>query len=416
MHCPPLLISLIFAAALPAATCLAETIHVGPDDDWFTWLTAGDLHPGDELVLAPGVYSDTRRIVIRHSGSEQKPITIRASENGSAKFARPDAKQNTLNLEGCQHLRITGLEITGGSSAIRIGPEDKRQSNDVTLDHLHIHHIGGVAITCNHSGAVYQQMNFHSNHIHHTSGHGEAFYLGGNNATALFSDSVIQNNYIHHLDGPSISQGDGIELKLGSFGNRVVGNVIHDTRYPGITAYGTHEKRQNLIQNNYIWNTGDHGIQIAADAIIRNNFVARTGGCGIYSREHQQAVPGNLTIDGNLIVTANTENPAIRIIGQATKGVPSPLPIQITNNLLFAQSGKAAFRAENGPDLRCDQNRGRGTVTGSKDFANSWQQIPPRVAKLSIPAIHPAHAHLSEAQIKRVFSVNSLSRLDGTNE
>jgi hypothetical protein len=29
-------------------------------------------------------------------------------------------------------------------------------------------------------------------------------------------DSIVANNYIHDLDGPDVSQGDGIEIKAGS--------------------------------------------------------------------------------------------------------------------------------------------------------------------------------------------------------
>ncbi len=107
---------------------------------------------------------------------------------------------------------------------------------------MHIHHIGGVAVTANNPGETYQSLTFRHNHIHHTGGHGEAFYLGSNSkpdgsTDGYIFDSVIENNYIHDLIGGTVSQGDGIELKDGSYDNIVRDNVIHDTNYPGIIVY-----------------------------------------------------------------------------------------------------------------------------------------------------------------------------------
>ena len=84
------------------------------------------------------------------------------------------------------------------------------------FEKLHIHHIGGVGITANNDGCVYERLVFRGNEIHHTGGHGEAFYLGANNdakgnTPGYIFDSLVEGNYIHHLNGPGISQGDGIE-------------------------------------------------------------------------------------------------------------------------------------------------------------------------------------------------------------
>lgn len=246
----------------------AESFEVGPNDGWFDLLCRQRLNPGDEIVLTAGVYSDARLLAIRHSGTAEKPIVIRAADAAKVVFRRPDSKQNTINLVGNQHLHLRGIEITGGSTGMRIGPDGDRQPSDIVIQNMHIHHVGGAAITCNHVGGIYRRMTFHRNHIHNTTGHGEGFYLGGNNASAIMSDSTISENYIHHLNGAGISQGDGIEIKQGSFNNRIVGNVVHDTGYPGITVYGTMGKAVNRIESNLIWNTGDHGIQVAADAVV----------------------------------------------------------------------------------------------------------------------------------------------------
>jgi len=306
------LILFLFAMATPAS---GELHHISPQDDWFSTLSGPSLLPGDEIVLATGTYSDPRRLEICQLGSADKPITIRAADGAEVILKRPDAHQNTINLNGCQHLILKGIEITGGDSAIRIGGKDEHPAKFITLEDLHIHHIGGVAITANYPGQTYEALTFRHNHIHHTGGHGEAFYLGSNSkpdgtTDGYIFDSVIENNYIHDLRGGTVSQGDGIELKDGSYNNIVRDNVIHDTNYPGIIVYDTDGKAPNIIERNVIWNTGDHGIQAGADAVIRNNLIFDTAGDGIHCRNHQSAIVGNLTIIHNTILSASS----IRIV------------------------------------------------------------------------------------------------------
>lgn len=307
--------TLLFLAfiILPVA---AKTVTLTSNDkEWFTTLSGPSLAPGDEIVLEAGIYSDSRRLEISQRGTKEKPITIRAAAGAKVILQRPDSKQNSVNLAGCQHLIIRDLEITGGSAAVRIGKKGAHLAKFITLENLHIHHIGGVAVTANYPGEIYESLTFRRNHIHHTGGHGEAFYLGSNSkpdgsTNGCIFNSIIENNYIHDLKGGTVSQGDGIELKDGSYGNIVRDNVIHDTNYPGIIVYDTDGKAPNIIERNVIWNTGDHGIQAAADAIIRNNIIFDTKGEGIYCRNHQSAVVGSLTIVHNTILSSSS----IRII------------------------------------------------------------------------------------------------------
>ena len=307
--------SLLLSLTLSTTALPGKTVTLSPGENWFSMLSGPSLQPGDEIILKPGVYSNSKRLEISQRGTAEKPIMIRAARDAKVTIKRPDAKQNTINLAGCQHLIIRDLEITGGSAAIRIGKKGTHLAKFITLENLHIHHIGGVAVTANYSGESYEALTFRHNHIHHTGGHGEAFYLGSNSnpdgsTNGYIFNSVIENNYIHDLKGGTVSQGDGIELKDGSYGNIVRDNVIHDTNYPGIIVYDTDGKAPNIIERNVIWNTGDHGIQAAADAIIRNNIIFGTGGEGIYCRNHQSAVVGNLTIVHNTILSKRS----IRII------------------------------------------------------------------------------------------------------
>lgn len=342
----------------------AGTVSLSPKDDWFAVLNGAGLTPGDEVVLSAGVYSDARRLEMKHAGTAEKPITIRGLEGAVLK--RPDAQQNTINMAGCQHLILRGLEITGGDAAIRIYKDGERQAGFLTFENLHIHDTSGVAVTANNDGCIYEQLVFRHNEIHHTGAHGEGFYLGGNNdaegATGGYVfNSIVEENYIHDLNGENISQGDGIEIKDGSYGNIIRKNVIHDTKYPGITVYGTDGKARNIIEDNVIWNTGDNGIQAAADAEIRGNVIFDPGNDGIHCRAHQSAVPGNLTITKNTIVKQKGA-------GGSWVRVSPPLSgsVDLTENVFI---GISDLRIPSGdPKMKADKN------TETKDLPEGYPE------------------------------------------
>jgi hypothetical protein len=343
----------------------AREIHLTPRSDWFAVLQGSGLAPGDEVVLGKGTYTDGRMLSISHRGTQEHPIVIRGE---GAVFRRPDARQNSINLVGVQYLVLKDLEITGGAAAIRISRGNGFSAKFVTLEALHIHHVGGVGVTCNHAGNTYEGMHFLKNHIHHTGGHGEGFYLGGNHAKAIFHSSIVELNYIHHLNGPKVSQGDGIELKHGSWGNIVRNNVIHDTKYPAIIVYGTRGKPRNVITGNRIWNTGDQGIQAAADAEITRNKILYPAADGIHSKIHQGAEPGNLLIRDNW-VRVRKGSRGLRI-NKPPKGYSGP--VVLDGNRLEHEDGGVAIRVAPGSGLDIRGNRGMGRVEGMQLGVRQW--------------------------------------------
>ncbi len=390
--------------AFSSSAALGETYRVTPQDDWFAVIAGDRLQPGDEVVLAAGTYRDPRRLALQHRGTAAAPIVIRGAAPGTVLFHRPDARQNSFNLEGAQHLQLRDFAITGGAAAIRIGTDDDKPVRGIVLEGLHLHHLGGVAVTCNQPGAVYEGLTFRQNHIHHTGGHGEAFYLGGNHASAIFHDSLIVENYLHDLRGPEVSQGDGIEIKQGSYGNRILRNVIHDTGFPGVIVYGTAGQAVNRIENNLIWNSGDHGIQAAADAEIIGNWIADPGGVGIYSRQHQGAQPGNLTIRANQVFAGS--GPGLRL--QRPDGAPAyRAPIVIRDNLFWGPEEGIAVRVEPGRQLRFQGNRGRGAVQGIAVSPAAWQTSPGERPPFPAWAGHRAWEHLDQAAVAARFRLRA---------
>ena len=370
------ILAVIIVTCGDSASAPGTIYRVGPTDDWLSVMAGEQLKPGDEVILADGVYRDRRRLVLGHRGTAADPIIIRAANPGRATLHRPDARQNSINIIGAQYLVLRGLEVKGGSSGIRMMKSDTHSCKFVTIEQMHIHHVGGVAITANSPGNAYQGLVFRRNHIHHTAGHGEGFYLGVNNnpdgsTAGYIFDCLVECNYIHHLNGPDVSQGDGIEIKDGSYRNTIRDNVIHDTNYPGVIVYGTDGREPNVIERNVIWNSGDHGIQAAAEAIIRNNIVFDNQGDGIHSHHHQSAKVEGLRMMHNTVVVRQAGSAGIAV--SQSDSADAQAPMVIANNAIYVPERQVALRL---PNSAADRNLwtivgnvGSGATTGLGSFA-----------------------------------------------
>jgi Right handed beta helix region len=131
------------------------------------------------------------------------------------------------------------------------------------------------------------------------NGTGEGMYVGCNNATCLVSDSVIENNWIHDTL-PGTTQGDGIEVKIGSHSNTIRDNVIYNRPYPGIFVYGTLANRSNLVEGNVIWNCLE-GIYAVSDAIVRNNIILDSAsGLSLYPHAQVPALKNVTAVNNTL--------------------------------------------------------------------------------------------------------------------
>lgn len=255
------------------------------------------LQPGDQLVVSAGTYLINPMWDIKISGTAEAPVWIIAEEGAQVILSRPDAKQNVLNIgQGApvKFLCLRGVEITGGSHGLRLG-----QCSDVWIDRCHIHHTSNVCLSAN--SANCSRLFLTRNHIHHGGGHGEGMYLGANQAEFVMSESVIALNHIHDCFG---DQGDGIEVKQGSWGNLIAENDVHDTQYPCITVYGTAGKPVNIIERNLCRRSKDHAMQVQGEAIVRNNLLAGAKGSGFASTDHQ-GKSVNLQVIHNTIVNSN---------------------------------------------------------------------------------------------------------------
>ncbi len=336
---------------------LATIFEISPTDNIITATNA--LQPGDILELTTGLYSVTSRFGVTLNCTAALPCIIRAKAGHTPHVNRPNANQNIVDIENSTYVTFKGIEFSGGSRGLRLN-----NSSFISLVNNHIHDTGDAAITANDNNKLYQGLNFTHNHIHHTNGTGEGMYLGCNNNSCQVFDSLFANNYIHHTNGSSVSQGDGIELKEGSYNNVIRDNVIHDTGYPCLITYSTvGNGAANILEGNVMWGCGDHAIQSAADTIIRNNIILGAAFDGIHCQAHQNGVPSNLEITHNTVL--NTNGSVIRI--SSISG-----PITIANNALYSQSGVAIRASGTLSDLTVSNNIGQGSLIGvSSGFANT---------------------------------------------
>lgn len=302
-----------------------RVIHLEGADGPALVSAVAKLKPGDCLQLAAGTYTVDRFWDIQVSGTAEAPIRIEPAAGARVVITRSDAKQNVVNIGQSgpvAYLAFRGIELTGGSHGLRLG-----QCSDVWVDQCHIHHTGGPCITANSADTC--RLHLTRNHLHDGGGHGEGMYLGGNNATHIMSESIIALNHVHDCGG---SQGDGIEVKQGSWGNLVAENHIHDTQYPCITVYGTAGKPVNIIDRNLCYRSGDNVMQVQGEAIVRNNILIAGKNAGFSSMDHQGKTL-NLQVIHNTVI--NT--------GHAFSGRSwnDRVGLLLANNILYSREGNA---------------------------------------------------------------------------
>ncbi|MDX1436207.1 MAG: right-handed parallel beta-helix repeat-containing protein, partial [Anaerolineales bacterium] len=270
---------------------------------------ANALQPGDELILHGGTYTQTCRRAITVVGTALNPITIRAADGESPVLTRPGDPtqgfpQNNIEIIDSAYVAIRGLTFQSGDIGVRF-----INGHHITFENNEVFNTSNNAVTLN-SGNT-NDFNIRLNHIHHTglldislgTTEGEGMYVGCNGATCVASGHLIENNYIHDLRGTSGGGNDGIEVKVGSHGNTIKDNVIHNTtigtRYPCIFVYGG-GPAQNVVQGNALWNCGE-AIQVVSDALVTDNLILNSD-VGITAAPHAQvASMKDVTIAHNTI-------------------------------------------------------------------------------------------------------------------
>ncbi len=306
------------------------------------------LQPGQRLELGSGVWSVNSFFSIDRVGTAAAPIWIAAKAGATPILTRPDAAQNAVNLganSGARYLVLEGLELTGGDTALKI-----YDAMNVWIDRCEIHHCGGAGIAANTVDTSFLYIT--RNEIHHTAGTAEGMYLGANNAAAVTHDSVVALNHVHDTAG---SQGDGIELKQGSWGNWIAENHVHDTQYPCILAYGTGGDPPNLIERNVCYRSGDNVMQVQGEALVRNNLLV-DGAQGFQSHDHQGMSVELVFVHNTIVNTGRGANL------QSWNGRPGMV---FANNAVYSQSAESVRFANGSAGVDLAGNVVLGPVVGA---------------------------------------------------
>ena len=306
-----------------------------------------NLKPGDQLLIGPGKYVIGPKIILNLNGTAQAPIRIEAADPKRPPVLTRNANQNLLNFgEGgrCRFVIMRNLELVGGSIGIRF-----HDTSQFWLDQCHVHNAEHGGITAN--TADTSRLFITRNHIHDFhQGTAEGMYLGANHSKCIMRDSVIAKNHVHHCRG---NQGDGIEVKQGSFNNWIVENHVHDTKYPCIIAYGTSGAGVNMIERNICYRSGDNVMQVQGEAIIRNNLIMSGRGAGFASTDHQGKTR-NLTVVHNTIINNG--------VGANLTSWNGRDKMVFANNAVYSKSA---------PSIRFPSGAGSVKIVGNVVFGNA---------------------------------------------
>ncbi len=315
------------------------------------------LVAGQRLVIGGGIYTLTNNFTFSKSGTVTAPISIVAKDGETPTLYRVGASQNGIELgtgsTTIEYVLFREIEFNGGSLGIRI-----HKASNLWLDKCSIHDMADGGINANTQNTDHLYLT--RNHIYNIAGYGEGMYIGANalsggTPTQITHDSIIALNHIHDTGYLNPVQGDGIELKHGSYGNWIVENLVHDNRYPSILVYGTHGMPVNIVERNILFNSGDNVMQVQGEAIVRNNLIMN-GGYGFASFDHQEQVK-NLTFVHNTIVNSGR---AVSVSNWANR--PGMV---FANNVAYSKNSYGLMFSGGSAGVTVTGNVVYGTVSGA---------------------------------------------------
>ena len=280
----------------------AATLEVSPGDD-LVGLTA-TLQPGDELILADGVYQIRGELAItKVLSTEDAPLLIRPAEGAAPVIELvPDEEgsydNDIVDIENSSWVRIEGITFQGSSDWLDDSQNHRgvqiEDSNNITLTGVTIAQTGdtSVYLAGTNSGIVIE-----NSHIHSTlDGHG--VYVGCNDASCWTSDSRLSNNWIHSIGG---EDNWSIYLAHGSQGIELTDNVIYGSVGYGVYLGSTEYGDRNVFEGNAVWGLSGIGLYVQGAARVRNNILFNIDGTGLYMRDPERGTYADVIFSFNTI-------------------------------------------------------------------------------------------------------------------
>ncbi len=248
------------------------TLELSPGDDLVG--LSESLQPGDELILADGVYQVRNQIVWAVLSSE-----------------------DILQIEDSTWVVVEGITFRGSSDWTDDSQNHRgiqiADSSHVTLSGVTIMQTGDTSLYLSGTNA---DITVTDSHIHSTL-KGYGVYIGCYDASCWTSDSRLTNNWIHSIGG---EDSWSIYLAHGSQGVSISDNVIYGSAGYGIYLGSTEYGDRNVFEGNAVWGLSGIGLYVQGAARVRNNIIFNIDGTGIYARD-----PGRGTYS-DIILSFNT--------------------------------------------------------------------------------------------------------------
>ncbi len=276
-----LIFLLIFSFVIIPFETEAKTLRVNNVYDLS--ISISSLEPGDTLIVEAGEYKVSTLNIKNIAGSPGNPITIKAE--GTVTLLGISYDSNVVDMKEVHYLNFEGFSITSQANqnddidGINISGE---YSSNINFDDLNIHDVSGNGISV--FVAQANNINLRNSEISNTTG--GALDLGYP-GKYIISDSIIEDNYIHHTPKLEIDKtSHAIQVHGGSYGIQILDNILHDVGgldQSGIAVYygktpekGDLDADKNIVRGNIIYNIRNEGITAGSDALIENNMVLNT--------------------------------------------------------------------------------------------------------------------------------------------
>lgn len=274
------------------------------------------------------------------AGTAAKPITIQADPKAAPGTVIINSKNNqtaiALDLEpGCDYVNLVGFTITNaGGTITKAGIKVVESTGNKILNNT-VNGVGGI-------GGIFVN---------------------------IVTNVLIENNTCIFTKGTNTT-GHGMYLAGKSSGLVVRNNSLHDNDYVGLHINGDPDLVTNtLIENNYIYNNGQNGIN--ADGLqsstIRNNLIYGNDRHGItlYQIDASGGGVNNLIVNNTILaqgsgssvgidVVTGSGNIAFNNILIGTSGASSGSGIMLSNNI--TTSSASLFVNASGNDYHLPPN------------------------------------------------------------
>ncbi len=361
-----------------AASASSSTVLVRSQPEYNA--AAKDLHPGDSIILANGVWNDFE-ILFQGVGTADNPITLTAETKGGVIISG----QSNLRIAG-EYLVVSGLVFKNGYTptdsviSFRKSKTELANHSRVTavvidnfsnperfetdywismygkhnrFDHNHLEGKRNKGVTMAvRLNAEASQENYHR--IDHNyfgsrpvlgSNGGETLRIGTSHYSLSNSYTVVENNYFDRCDG----EVEIISVKSGS--NHISGNLFYESRGTLTLRHGN----DNLVENNiFLGNGVEHtgGIRVINKRqTIRNNYLEGLtgyrfgGGLVVMNGVPNSSINRYHQVDGAVIENNSLINVEHIQFAAGSDAERSAVPVNsaFINNLVFNEKGRDAF-------------------------------------------------------------------------